>query len=211
MNLTELRREYRQGALDESHVAADPLAQFHAWLRQALTAEIAEPHAMTLATVDAAGQPAARIVLLRHADERGFSFFTNYLSRKGQELAGQPRAALLFYWPELERQVRIEGVVERVTVAESDAYFAARPRGSQLSAVASPQSEVIPSRAVLEERVAELDREFAGQPVPRPAHWGGYRLVPQVLEFWQGRESRLHDRIRFRRTDQGWIRERLAP
>jgi len=211
MNLTELRREYRQGALDETHVEADPLKQFHHWLRQALTAEITEPYAMTLATVDANGQPSARIVLLRHADERGFSFFTNYQSRKGRELAHQPRAALVFYWPELERQVRIEGVVEPVTAAESDAYFAARPRGSQLSAVASAQSEVIPNRAVLEERVAELDRRYANQPVPRPAHWGGYRLVPQMMEFWQGRENRLHDRLRFRRTEQGWIRERLAP
>jgi pyridoxamine 5'-phosphate oxidase len=211
MNLTELRREYRQGALDETHVEADPLKQFHHWLRQALTAEITEPYAMTLATVDANGQPSARIVLLRHADERGFSFFTNYQSRKGRELAHQPRAALVFYWPELERQVRIEGVVEPVTAAESDAYFAARPRGSQLSAVASAQSEVIPNRAVLEERVAELDRKYADQPVPRPAHWGGYRLMPQMMEFWQGRENRLHDRLRFRRTEQGWIRERLAP
>jgi pyridoxamine 5'-phosphate oxidase len=211
MNLAELRREYGLSTLDESEAADDPIYQFRAWLQQALAAQLPEPYAMTLATVDASGQPAARIVLLRHVDESGFCFFTNYLSRKGRELAHQPRAALLFFWPELERQVRVEGLVEPVSAAESDAYFASRPRGSQLAAHVSEQSAVIASRAELEQRLAELDQRFAGQPVPRPPHWGGYRLVPQQLEFWQGRQNRLHDRLRYRRNGTGWIRERLAP
>ncbi|HMP01242.1 MAG TPA: pyridoxamine 5'-phosphate oxidase [Gemmatales bacterium] len=213
MNLADRRREYRQGELDERHVEADPLVQFHGWLTEALKAEVLEPYAMTLATVGADGRPAARIVLLRQADAKGFSFFTNYTSRKGRELADRSRAALVFYWAELERQVRVEGRVEPVSASESDAYFAARPRGSQLAAWASAQSEVIPNRIELERLVAEVAERFGSGPIPRPPQWGGYRLVPDHIEFWQGRESRLHDRLLFTRTSEtaAWVMQRLAP
>jgi len=205
-----------RATLDESSVAADPVRQFEQWFADAVNAQVPEPNAMTLATVGADGDPSARIVLLKGVDEHGFTFFTNYASRKGRELATRPRAALLFFWPELERQIRIEGSVSQVDAAESAAYFAGRPRMSQLGAWASPQSDPIAGRSFLEARFAELADRYrdASEPVPRPPHWGGYRLAPESLEFWQGRASRLHDRIRYRRTQAqppAWIVDRLAP
>lgn len=216
VKIDDLRTEYMRATLDESSVAADPLRQFERWFADAVNAQVPEPNAMTLATVGAEGDPSARIVLLKGADERGFTFFTNYASRKGRELAARPRAALLFFWPELERQIRIEGGVGAVDAAESAAYFAGRPRMSQLGAWASPQSEPIAGRSVLEARFAEFADRYreASRPVPRPPHWGGYRLAPESIEFWQGRVSRLHDRIRYRRTEgepPAWVVDRLAP
>jgi pyridoxamine 5'-phosphate oxidase len=208
--LANLRREYRAASLDEGSLAADPVAQFHAWFAQCLAAEVDEPNAMTLATVADDGAPRARVVLLKAIDDAGFVFFTNYDSDKGRELAACPRAALTFVWLPLERQVRVQGAVERVSAAESDAYFAARPRASQLGAVASPQSRVVPDRAALERAFAEAEARNPGA-VPRPAGWGGYRVLPSMVEFWQGRQSRMHDRLRYRRTVGGWVLERLAP
>lgn len=210
IDLTQLRRDYMQAGLAEADVAADPLQQFDLWLKQALQAGLLEPYAMTLATVDAHGQPGARIVLLRHYDARGYGFFTNYNSSKGQALAQNPRAALLFYWDVLERQVRIEGTVERVTAAESDDYFQKRPLSNRLSAWASPQSEVISGREALLALEQKTRQQWGEHPV-RPPHWGGYRLKPQLYEFWQGRPSRLHDRIRYVETPERWQIERLAP
>jgi pyridoxamine 5'-phosphate oxidase len=184
---------------------------FRVWLDQALAAGLHEPTAMTLATCTPDGRPSARIVLLKGFDERGFSFFSNYDSRKGRELTANPRAALVFYWGELERQVRVEGTVERVGEAESDAYHATRPRGSQLGAWTSWQSEVIAGRGILERRLEEIVARFGDGPVSRPPHWGGYRLVPDAIEFWQGRPSRLHDRLRYRLVNGAWARERLSP
>jgi pyridoxamine 5'-phosphate oxidase len=209
--LADLRRTYVLGSLNESEVAADPMAQFKRWFDEAVTAKLPEPNAMTLATVGADGQPSARIVLLKGMDDKGFTFFTNYESRKGLDLAANPRAALLFHWVQLERQVRVEGRVEKVEDDESDAYYASRPLGSRLGAWASEQSREVPGRDVLEQRESEYRAKFGENP-PRPAHWGGYRLVPTALEFWQGRPSRLHDRIVYRldATD-GWKIVRLSP
>jgi pyridoxamine 5'-phosphate oxidase len=204
-----MRREYTREALAEADVDADPVVQFGRWFEQAEQAGLLEPTAMTLATATPDGRPSARMVLLRGFDERGFCFYTNYESRKGVELAANPRAALVFWWGELERQVRIEGRVEPTSRSESEAYFHSRPPGSQLSAAASPQSRVIDGRATLERRVAEL-AAGTGQ-VPLPDFWGGYRLAHEVVEFWQGRPNRLHDRLRYRRVAGAWKIERLAP
>ena len=216
MNIADLRKEYRRATLDESDVAPQPLRQFERWFDEAQKAQVPEPNAMTLATAGADGRPSARIVLLKGFDDRGFVFFTNYASRKGRELAARSDAVLLFFWPELERQVRIEGGVERVDAAESGAYFASRPLGARLGAWASPQSEPIASRAALEARFAAVESQYAGagDDIPRPPHWGGYRLAPAEIEFWQGRPSRFHDRIRYRRDPRQsgpWIIDRLAP
>jgi pyridoxamine 5'-phosphate oxidase len=188
------------------------LRQFQNWFDTSVAANILEPNAMTLATVTPDGKPDARIVLLKGLDARGFVFYTNFLSRKGKELAVNPQATLVFLWAELERQVRVEGVVERVSNEEADAYFHSRPLGSQLGAWASTQSEIIPDRAYLEERHQELAKEYADREIPRPSHWGGYRVIPDGIEFWQGRTSRLHDRLRYdREGDDNWIVRRLAP
>jgi pyridoxamine 5'-phosphate oxidase len=198
--------------LRETDVDPDPIRQFRAWFAEAEAARLYQPDAMTVATATADGRPSARLVLLRGLDDRGFTFFTNYDSRKAAELAANPRAALVFYWAELHRQVRVEGRVEVVSPEESDAYFRTRPRGSQLGAWASPQSQVLDGRAVLEQLTDEAARRFEGQPVPRPPRWGGYRVVPEVIEFWQGRDNRLHDRLCYRRrADGGWEVVRLAP
>lgn len=211
MELADLRKEYTQRGLHETEAADDPVEQFRRWFEQAVSAQLPEPNAMTLATCTPDGRPSARIVLLKGYNGNGFTFFTSYEGRKAKELDSNPRAALVFYWPELERQIRIEGTIERTSSEESDAYFATRPRNSQLGAWASSQSSVVASREVLERRWAELQARYANQPVPRPPHWGGYRLIPTVFEFWQGRPSRLHDRLRYRRSPTGWVRERLSP
>lgn len=211
MSIAELRRDYTQGGLLEGQVDTDPFVQFRHWMEQAIHSGIHEPNAMTLATCAPDGMPSARIVLLKGFDERGFTFFSNYESRKGKEMAANPRASLVLFWGELERQVRIEGRVERVSDAESDEYHASRPRGSQLGAWTSWQSEVIAGREVLEQRLAEFTARFGDEPVPRPPHWGGYRLIPDVIEFWQGRPNRLHDRLCYRRAASGWTIERLSP
>ena len=208
--LDELRKEYTRETLDEGDVASDPFAQFGKWMDEAISAKALEPTAMTLSTVDARGRPSGRIVLLKGADARGFVFFTNYESRKGQDLAAHPVAALTFLWKELERQLRIEGRVEKVSEAESDAYYASRPLGSRVGAWASPQSQAIHDRRWLEKRWEELGRQYGANP-PRPPHWGGYRVLPDHFEFWQGRASRLHDRITYDRAGDQWTISRLAP
>ncbi len=211
MSIADLRREYRRASLDVREVDPDPVVEFGLWLDQALRAELLEPYAMTLATASADGVPSARIVLLRQVDQRGFAFFTDYRSRKGRELADNPRASLVFYWAELERQVRVAGTVRKVTREESEAYFASRPEGSRLGAWASHQSSVISSRTLLEEAVRELTARFGQGPIPLPEHWGGYRVIPSEFEFWQGRENRLHDRVRYTRMRDAWRIERLSP
>ena len=210
MTLADIRKDYKLAALDVGDVAASPFTQFDAWFAEAIKAELPEPNAMTLATCDAAGRPSARVVLIKGVDERGMVFFTNYQSHKGQDLAANNRAALLFFWPELERQIRIEGRVETVSAADSDEYYQSRPPLSRIGAWASPQSQVLPSRTDLEARFAAFAAEHGENP-PRPAHWGGYRVVPSFFEFWQGRRSRLHDRICYRLSDREWRLERLAP
>jgi len=210
MDLAALRKSYERDALDETASDADPLRQFERWMKQAIDAQLPEPNAMTLATVGADGRPSTRVVLIKGFDARGIVWYTNYDSRKGRELAAQPFAALQFHWIELERVVRIEGRVEKVEPELSDAYFASRPLDSRIGAWASPQSQVIPSRATLVANAAKYAASFALSP-PRPPHWGGYRLVPDGWEFWQGRKSRLHDRLRYRLDGGAWVRERLAP
>lgn len=208
----ELRRDYGHGTFDESDVLPDPIAQFVKWFGEAEAAEIPEINAMTLATADASGAPSARVVLLKEINARGFSFFTNYTSRKGRDLDANPRASLCFYWQALERQVRIEGAAERTSRAESEAYFRTRPVSAQIGAWVSHQSQPIASRAELERREAELTAKFADAPVPLPDFWGGYRVVPHAIEFWQGRPSRLHDRLLYTRgSDGAWRIQRLSP
>ncbi|MDP2016678.1 pyridoxamine 5'-phosphate oxidase [Hydrogenophaga sp.] len=211
MNIADLRKSYEKAELSESASNADPLQQFSRWLKEAISSEVPEPNAMTLATVGSNLRPSTRVVLIKGFDERGIVWYTNYGSRKGQELAGNPFAALQFHWVELERVVRVEGVVEKVSDAESDEYFHSRPLDSRIGAWASPQSQVIEGRTVLVTNAARYGAQFLLQP-PRPPHWGGYRLKPDNWQFWQGRRSRLHDRLRYTaQADGGWLRERLAP
>jgi len=211
MNIASIREEYARASFDEKDAASNPFVQFTKWFDEALRSSIPVPNAMTLATSTSSGKPSARIVLLKECDNHGFVFFTNYDSRKGRDLAQNSEAALLFFWAELERQIRIEGRIEKVSVQESEDYFVTRPLGSRLGAIASPQSEVLASRDVLQARFDEAARRYGDQP-QRPPHWGGYRLIPQAMEFWQGRPSRLHDRLRYRPDDKGnWTIERLAP
>jgi pyridoxamine 5'-phosphate oxidase len=210
VNIADLRREYMRGGLSESGADADPFVQFERWMRDAIDANLALPNAMTLATVTAQGTPDARAVLLKGIDAGGFVFYTNYLSRKGRQLAAQPAACLVFLWSELERQVRIEGPVRTVSASESDAYFATRPPGARLAAWASAQSERVADRGELERALAEMKERHGDSPA-RPPHWGGYRLIPGAIEFWQGRENRLHDRLLYRRAGGEWTIERLAP
>jgi pyridoxamine 5'-phosphate oxidase len=211
MTLAELRQNYSLGGLSEADAGSDPFSLFRMWFGQALAAGIAEPNAFVLATVDERGTPSARLVLLKALDDRGFTFFTNYDSRKGHEMAANPQVALVFPWHALERQIRIEGAAERVTAAESDEYFAVRPLGSRLGAWASAQSSVISNREFLERRHAELMMQYPDGNVPRPENWGGYRVLPTAIEFWQGRPSRLHDRILFTLRDGAWLKQRLSP
>ena len=213
MSIADLRRDYSLAGLSEQDLAADPVQQFQKWFQEAVAAEITEPNAMVLATVDASGQPSSRVVLLKAVDTRGFSFFTNYESRKGHELAGNPRASLTFPWIALERQICITGSVRKLSREESAAYFKLRPRNSRLGAWASPkQSEVVGSRAALEERMKQLETQYPGEDIPLPPYWGGYVLAPVEIEFWQGRPSRLHDRLRYaRQPDGSWKIGRLSP
>ena len=211
MNIADLRKSYERAELSESASHGDPLLQFDQWLNEAIKGEVPEPNAMTLATVGSDLRPSTRVVLIKGYDAKGIVWYTNYASRKGRELAGNPYAALQFHWVELERVVRIEGLVEKVSDEESDEYYRSRPLDSRIGAWASPQSEVIDSRAVLVANAARYGAQFLLQP-PRPPHWGGYRLVPERWEFWQGRKSRLHDRLRYlKQVNGGWLRERLAP
>ena len=210
MNIADLRKSYEKAELNEAASASDPLKQFERWLNEAIQSEVPEPNAMTVATVASNMRPSTRVVLIKGYDERGIVWYTNYASRKGKELAGNPFAALQFHWVELERVVRIEGRMEKISDAESDAYFHSRPLDSRIGAWASPQSQVIDGRTVLVTNAAKYAAQFMLNP-PRPPHWGGYRLVPDEWQFWQGRKSRLHDRLRYRLNEGNWIRERLAP
>jgi pyridoxamine 5'-phosphate oxidase len=212
MSIADLRKEYMLAGLSESDIDRDPFKQFSLWLDQAISAQLIEPTAMTLATVGADARPSARMVLLKGVDASGFQFYTNYESRKGQELTAHPYAALVFYWGGLERQVRVEGQVRRLSAEASDTYFHSRPVGSQLGAVVSQQSQVIASREVLEQEMQHLSERYQDQTIPRPAHWGGYCVVPTRIEFWQGRPNRLHDRLRYSKlADDSWQIERLSP
>jgi pyridoxamine 5'-phosphate oxidase len=211
-DLSSLRKEYSSSQLDEKTVASDPLLEFEKWLNAAIEAELPEPNAMNLATATADGRPSSRIVLLKEVNPEGFVFYTNYQSQKGLEMEKNPFGALTFFWVELERQVRIEGSIERVSAEVSDTYFKSRPRGSQIGAWSSPQSQRIASRKILEERSVEIAKRFDGKDIPRPAQWGGYTLIPNRIEFWQGRENRLHDRILYKADLSGnWVIQRVAP
>jgi len=210
-NLQHLRQEYRSAELHEADVAKNPIDQFESWFKAAVDAQLYEPNVMTLATADRFGKPSARIVLLKGFDQNGFTFFTNYDSVKGKEMKENPQASLVFFWAELERQVRIDGVVSKVDPEVSTAYFHTRPKGSQIGAMASPQSKVIENREFLEQKVEQLSHDYADAMVPRPEHWGGYLIEPLYMEFWQGRPSRLHDRICYELQDGVWVIKRLAP
>lgn len=210
-NIQNLRQDYRSAQLSEHEVDNDPIRQFQKWFAETLNAQLYEPNVMTLATADRFGRPSARIVLLKGIENDGFVFFTNYNSDKGQQLLENPQAALVFFWADLERQVRIEGVVSKVSPEVSDEYFHSRPAGSQIGAVASPQSKIIENRKILEDKVISLTTKYEGLEIPRPEHWGGYLVEPSKIEFWQGRQSRLHDRILYELKEGSWIINRLAP
>jgi pyridoxamine 5'-phosphate oxidase len=210
MNIADLRQEYMRSGLSEAQADSDPIRQFERWFEDAVRARVPLPNAMTLATVTRAGAPSARIVLLKGVESGGFLFYTNYLSRKGRELESNAQACLLFLWSDLERQVRVDGAVRKVSAAESDAYYATRPLGARLSAWASAQSETVTGRQILEKSMEEARRRYGDNP-PRPAHWGGYRVEPREIEFWQGRSDRLHDRLLYRRAGGKWTIERLSP
>ena len=210
-DIANIRKDYTQSALSEQDVLSDAIQQFEKWWSEAVASEIEEPNAMTLATINEQGFPSARIVLVKDISEEGFSFFTNYNSDKGQQMSAHDRVALLFFWKELERQVRIEGTIEKLSDADSDAYFASRPRGSRIAAWSSPQSEIISNRSVLDQRAAEFEEKFQNQDVPRPPHWGGYLVRPISIEFWQGRSSRMHDRLKYIKEENVWKIVRLAP
>ncbi len=210
--LQNLRQDYSAASLSETTINANPIKQFDTWFNEAIEAKLHEPNAMTLATATHDGRPSARIVLLKGFDADGFMFYTNYLSRKGKEITKNPLGAITFFWGELERQVRIEGNIEKLSKEESDKYFQSRPKGSQLGALASPQSQEIPNREILESRMTQLETEYADKDVPKPSFWGGYILKPRMIEFWQGRSSRLHDRILYKKIDnKNWKKVRLAP
>jgi pyridoxamine 5'-phosphate oxidase len=210
-DIAQIRQEYTLQSLDNQDVSPNPFAQLEKWLEEAINAEVPEPTAMTLATVDTEGMPSARIVLLKGADESGLVFFTNYASTKGKAIAAHSQVCLNFFWAELQRQIRVLGKIEKVSEAESIDYFQSRPRASQIGAWVSPQSQAIPSREWLEEKFIELEQKYAGQSIPKPEHWGGYRVIPHYFEFWQGRPSRLHDRIVYEKTADIWQIKRIAP